>query len=148
MQRFLGMCAAIVLTLSAVTAFAATDLTGSWTGTVQSPNGDMQITFNLKQDGAKLTGTVQTPMGDPSEISNGKVDGDKVYWETSFNGMTMKHDGTANGDEMKIAVKSSDGGFPGHGDDAEAGAEATLIVFGYLRSGRVSSASAASASSS
>ncbi len=112
MRKLLGICAAVVLTLSAATAFAATDVTGSWTGTVQSPNGDMQITFNLKQDGAKLTGTVQTPMGDPSEISNGKVDGDKVYWETSFNGATMKHDGTANGDEMKITVKPSDGSFP------------------------------------
>ncbi len=111
-KTFLGVCAALVLTLTTGTALAATDATGSWTGSVQTPNGDMQITFNLKQDGAKLTGTVQTPMGDPMEIANGKVDGDKVYWETTFNGATMKHEGTVSGDEMKISVKSSDENFP------------------------------------
>jgi hypothetical protein len=111
-KTLLGLCAALLLTLSAGTALAATDATGSWTGSVQTPNGDMQITFNLKQDGAKLTGTVQTPMGDAMEIANGKVDGDKVYWETTFNGATMKHEGTVNGDEMKISVKSSDENFP------------------------------------
>ena len=111
-KMLLGLCAALVLTLSTGTALAATDATGSWTGSVQSPNGEFQITFNLKQDGAKLTGTALPPMGDPQEIANGKVDGDKVYWETTFNGATMKHEGTVSGDEMKISVKSSDENFP------------------------------------
>jgi len=96
----------------AAQAAAATDVTGAWSGQMQGPNGDMTITFHLKQDGGKLTGSVDTGMGDPVEIQNGKVDGDKVYWETSFNGMTIQHDGTVSGDEMKINVKSTDGNFP------------------------------------
>jgi hypothetical protein len=79
---------------------------------MQGPNGDMTITFHLKQDGAKLTGQVETGMGDPVDIQNGKVDGAKVYWETSFNGTTITHEGTVSGDEMKVTVKASDGMFP------------------------------------
>jgi hypothetical protein len=96
----------------AATPAAATDVTGAWTGTTQGPNGDMTLTFHLKQDGAKLTGNVETGMGDPVDIQNGKIDGNKVYWETSFNGMTIQHDGTVSGDEIKIHVKASGGEFP------------------------------------
>jgi hypothetical protein len=93
-------------------AAAPADATGNWSGSMQGPNGEMTITFHLKQDGAKLTGSVETGMGDPVEIQNGKVDGGKIYWETTFNGMTIQHDGTISGDEIKINVKSSDGQFP------------------------------------
>lgn len=92
---------------------AAPDVTGTWSGDMQGPNGDMTISFHFKQDGDKLTGTVDSPMGgDPIDIQNGKIDGTKISWETSFNGMTIQHEGTVDGDEMKINVKSSDGQFP------------------------------------
>jgi hypothetical protein len=113
MKKLLGLCAVLLLTLGVSRAFAATDVTGSWTAEMQSPDGNsMQLTFNFKQDGTKLTGSVQGPQGDPIDIQNGKVDGDKIYWETSFNGTTITHQGTVNGDEMKVSVKSSDGNFP------------------------------------
>ncbi len=114
MKRLLAVCAILFLTLGGATAFAATDVTGNWTAEMQSPDGNsMQLTFHFKQDGEKLTGTVDSPMGgDPIQIANGKIDGDKIYWETSFNGNTIHHEGTVNGDEMKVSVKSSDGGFP------------------------------------
>lgn len=80
---------------------------------MQGPDGDFTITFHFKQEGAALTGTVDSPMGgEPMPIQNGKIDGDKVHWETSFNGMTINHDGTISGDEMKISIKSSDDSFP------------------------------------
>lgn len=92
----------------------ATGATGTWTAQMQGPNGDMTLTFHFKQDGGALTGSVENPMGgDPMPIQNGKIDGDKIHWETTFNGMTISHDGTVNGDEMKISAKSSDGSFPG-----------------------------------
>lgn len=126
MKKILALCAVLLLTMSTAAVLAqapsapegqaaapaSTDVTGAWSGQIQGPNGDMTITFHLKQDGAKLTGTVETGMGDPLEIQNGKVDGAKIYWETSFNGMTIQHDGTANGDEIKINVKSTDGQLP------------------------------------
>lgn len=114
MKLFLGVCAALLLTIGSSAAYAATDVTGNWTAQMQSQDGNsMQLTFHFKQDGAKLTGTVDSPMGgDPINIQNGKIDGDKIYWETSFNGNTMAHQGTVNGDEMKVTVKSSGGDFP------------------------------------
>jgi hypothetical protein len=92
---------------------SAADLTGSWTSSIVTPNGDrIQITFTFKQDGAKLTGTVTGPQGDPVEISEGRVDGDKVYFNVSFNGMTIKHDGVATGDTIMLATKSDRADFP------------------------------------
>ena len=102
-----------MMALTTATAFAA-DLTGAWTGSMKSPNGDdFQITFTFKQDGPKLTGTVQGPQGDPMDITDGKVDGDKFSFNVSFNGMTIKHDGTVTGDEIKMTTKSDNADFPG-----------------------------------
>ena len=114
MKLFLGLCGALLLTFGCSTVYAATDVTGNWTAQMQSPDGSsMQLTFNFKRDGDKLTGTVDGPMGgDPINIQNGKIDGDKIYWETSFNGNTISHQGTVSGDEMKVTVKSSGGDFP------------------------------------
>lgn len=97
----------------AATTAGAGDASGTWSGQMQGPNGDMTLTFHFKQNGAALTGTVDNPMGgEPMAIENGKIDGDKVHWETSFNGMTITHDGTISGDAMKISIQSSDGSFP------------------------------------
>lgn len=121
MKTLLAVCATLFLALGAANvssaqeaapASQAADVTGDWSGQMQGPNGDMTITFHLKQDGAKLTGNVETGMGDPVAIQNGKVGDGKIYWETSINGMTIQHDGTVNSDEIKIHVKSGDGQFP------------------------------------
>jgi hypothetical protein len=112
MKMLLSLCAALLLTFSAATAFAATDVTGTWTAKMAGPNGDsIQLTFTFKQDGAKLTGTMGGPMGDPMEISDGTVDGDKLSFSISFNGMTMKHEGVITGDTIKLTSKGG-GDFP------------------------------------
>lgn len=107
-----GLALAFVLT-QAAPVLAATDATGTWTATVQGPNGDMTLTFHFTQDGDKLTGTVESSMGgDPFQLTNGKVDGDKITFDTSFNGMTINHAGTVSGDEIKLSAKSGDGQMP------------------------------------
>jgi hypothetical protein len=119
MKKLIAVCAVLFLAigtaaqLSAQTP-AAENVTGTWSGQVSTPNGDLQITVHFKQDGDKLTGTSDPPMGgDPSPLENCKIDGNKVYWEISFNGMTIQHEGTVNGDEMKVTAKSAgEGGFP------------------------------------
>ena len=114
MKILLGICAAMALALSAATAMAA-DVTGSWTATMQGPDGGggMQLTFTFKQDGGAVTGTVVTPQGgDPIAISNGKIDGDKLTFDVSFNGMTIHHAGTVTADEIKLSSKSDSGDFP------------------------------------
>ena len=112
MKRMLCVIAGLAMMLTAATALAA-DVTGTWTATAQTPNGDFALTFTFKQDGANLTGTVQGPQGDPMAISNGKVDGDKFTFDVSFNGMTIHHDCTVDGDTIKMSTKSDSGDFPG-----------------------------------
>ncbi len=114
MKILLSACAAIAMTLSAAAALAA-DVTGTWSGQMNSPDGNsFQLTFTFKQDGNTLTGTVQGPQGDPIAISNGKIDGDKFSFDVSFNGMTISHQCTVvSNDEIKMTTKSDSGDFPG-----------------------------------
>jgi hypothetical protein len=113
MKKLLCVCAALMMTFCAANAFAA-DVTGKWTGNMAGPGGDgFQLTFTFKQDGAKLTGTIDGPMGEPMEISEGKVDGDKLSFNVSFNGMTIKHEGVLTGETIKLTTKSDGGDFPG-----------------------------------
>ena len=117
MKTLLCVCAAVLMALTPITAHAATDLTGTWTGEFKTPDGGQgfQVSFTFKQDGDKLTGTVQGPQGDPIAISDGKIDGDKFTFKVSFGEMTITHEGTVNsaGDEIKLNSKSDQADFPG-----------------------------------
>ena len=107
------LCAALLVLFSAAPLFAASDMTGKWTTTdMKGPDGSsFTLTFDFKQDGAKLTGTVTGPQGDPLAIDNGKVDDDKFSFTVNINGTIITHDGTIAGDEIKMNTKS-DGGMP------------------------------------
>jgi hypothetical protein len=113
MKKFLAICAALVMMLGAAKAMAA-DVTGSWTTQMQAQDGNtIELTFTFKQDGVSLTGSVSSAMGgDPLPISNGKVDGDKLTFDVSFNGITIHHDCTVNGDSIKMSTKTDSGDFP------------------------------------
>jgi hypothetical protein len=116
MKKFLWVCAGMAMALAmTMTARAAdaTDVTGAWTTTAQTPNGDLQLTFTFKQDGAKLTGTVQGQQGEPMEISNGKVDGLKFTFDVSFNGLTIHHVCTVDGDVIHMTTSTDNDQFPG-----------------------------------
>jgi hypothetical protein len=100
-MRFATTALAVVV-LAAV-AFAA-DVTGVWKASMQGPDGQsMELTFNLKADGAKLTGTVTTPMGE-MPISEGKIDGDKIEFTVETDQFKVVHKGTVTGDTMKLTV--------------------------------------------
>jgi hypothetical protein len=114
LKYWLALCAALLMVFGAKSIFAATDMTGTWTGTMQAPDGNsFSLTFMFKQDGAKLTGTVAGPQGEPLTIDNGKVDGDKFSFTVSFNGTTITHSGTITGDEIKMTTKADQADFPG-----------------------------------
>lgn len=114
MKKILCVCAAVLMAFSAMTVFAATDVTGTWSAEMKTPDGDsFQLSFTFKQDGTKLTGSVMGPQGDPIDISNGKVDGDKLSFDVAFNGTTISHAGVINGDEIKLTTKSDNPDMPG-----------------------------------
>jgi hypothetical protein len=100
--------AMVFLTLLAAATALAADVTGKWNATAQSPDGgEMQIVFNLKQDGDKLTGNVESPMG-TVPITEGKMDGDAIAFTVEMGDMKIVHKGTVTGDEMKIKVEIGD----------------------------------------
>jgi hypothetical protein len=95
---------AVLVLLFAGLAFAA-DVTGKWKATTQGPDGqEMQIIFNLKQDGEKVTGTAEGPMGE-MPITEGKISGDEISFTVSAGDMKIVHKGTVSGDEMKLKVE-------------------------------------------
>jgi hypothetical protein len=114
LKYWLVLCAALLMVFGTRSVSAATDMTGTWTGSMQTPDGNsFSLTFVFKQDGTKLTGTVAGPQGDPLAIDNGKVDGDTFTFTVAFNGATITHTGTITGDEIKMTTKADQGDFPG-----------------------------------
>jgi hypothetical protein len=93
----------MIRTLKVVGIFAvfaalllAADVTGKYTGSVDTPDGAVPLTFNLTASGASLTGTV-TATGPAAQIADGKVDGDSL----SFSFVTDYH-----GDAIKLLCKA------------------------------------------
>jgi hypothetical protein len=82
------------LLLTSLSAFAA-DVAGAWNVTVDTPNGPLDVTVTLKQDGDKLTGMVSSQMGD-APITGTVKDNDLTF--------TMNMD--ANGANMTIIYKA------------------------------------------
>lgn len=98
-----AVLAGILSTFFAAVSFAA-DINGRWEGAMSGPNGDFQIAFNFKVDGAKLTGSVETPNGD-IPIDEGKVEGDHISFKTHFGDNEVNHEGTVSGDTIQLNVE-------------------------------------------
>ena len=107
MQKLIGALATL---LCAAVIFAA-DVTGKWTGTVETPNGTRDVTMNLKADGSALTGTVSGRNGD-TEIKDGKINGDDISFTVirNFNGNEIKQNytGKVSGNTIKFKYQMRD----------------------------------------
>lgn len=71
--------------LSVALTAAAADVTGTWKGTAQTPNGPVERTFNFKVDGNKLTGDTNSEIFGKSVIDDGAVDGDNISFTITVN---------------------------------------------------------------
>jgi hypothetical protein len=93
--------------LLAAPAIAA-DVDGKWTGSIDTPNGAVEVAFTFKADGAALSGTTTGPDGMEVPIKKGKVDGDKISFDVDldFGGMafTLSYTGVVSPDQIKIAA--------------------------------------------
>jgi hypothetical protein len=115
-KKLLCFCASLLLMFTAASALAATDVTGAWDGQFTSADGSvvLQLSCTLKQDGTKLTGSfADLQGGEPIAVTEGKIDGSKIFFKTTVNGMVISHQGTIDGDQIKLTSTSAAEGFPG-----------------------------------
>jgi hypothetical protein len=93
-----------------VAAVAATDLSGTWRGPMDS-GGD--AVFHLKADDKGIGGSMVGADGKDYPISSGKLDGDKISLtvDSQWQGMAVKLivTGTVSSDRMKLHIASDNG---------------------------------------
>jgi hypothetical protein len=103
---------AILFATLAVSAWA-TDITGTWVGSISGGNGDFALTYDFKQDGDKFTGTVTGPQGDPMPLIDCKLDGDKISFAVKVdmggNVATFSSKGTIKSDEITLTTTNDAG---------------------------------------
>jgi hypothetical protein len=96
---------AFVLLLVAAPAFAA-DVDGKWTGSIDTPNGPVQVVYTFKADGATLSGSTTGPDGAAIALKNGKVDGDKISFSVDISmgdaPTTFTYTGVVTATEIKL----------------------------------------------
>lgn len=91
--------------------FAATDLTGTWSGPMA--NGAGQSVFHLTNDKAAIGGTMVGQSGKEYPISDGKLDGDNISFSVAFEwqGMPVKLlvTGKVSGEQMQLHIAADNG---------------------------------------
>lgn len=102
MKRFMYVLAMLAVGFVSQ-SFAQSPIDGKWKGSMETPNGAMEMTFNFKAAADSVSGTVESPMG-ALPISNGKLEGNKLKFEVSFNEMTMHHECTVMGDSLSLTL--------------------------------------------
>ncbi|HXE80572.1 MAG TPA: hypothetical protein VNK41_07460 [Vicinamibacterales bacterium] len=96
---------------AAGTAAVAADIGGRWQGTVDTPNGPVEVVYNFAVDGEQLTGTAIGPEGEVA-IENGKISGDVVTFSiTMHDGALVTHEGTLAGEQIAMTVRGPWGEF-------------------------------------
>jgi len=101
----LVMTIGLAMMASAAPALAA-DVTGKWVGNVETPNGPLELTYDLKADGETLTGTVASQMGS-LPLNNGKIAASVLTYELPFEGSVIKCEAKLNDAGTEIAVKAT-----------------------------------------
>jgi hypothetical protein len=87
----------------------AAEIDGKWKTTIKGQDGDMELVFVFKADGATLNGSIVSPMGE-LPISNGKINGKEFSFDLEMMGNIIKHKGTVEGNEIKMKTEGGPGG--------------------------------------
>jgi hypothetical protein len=104
-----------VLSVIATPALAA-GIAGNWLGSINVPNGPVQVNFTFKKGADMLTGSTAGPDGSVVALQNVKVDGDQVGFSLmlsmSTDPATFNYTGVLAADELKLHTE-----FMGQGID-------------------------------
>jgi hypothetical protein len=104
-----------ILVLLALFSFtvSAADVTGTWKGSAETPNGTIERTFVFKQSGDKVTGETTSSFMGKSTIMDGKISGDDLSFHITVqfqgNEMKLSYKGKVSGNEIKFAVEGPGG---------------------------------------
>jgi len=103
----------LVLIAACSLVASAADVTGTWKGKAETPNGTIERTFVFKVDGKKLTGETTSEMMGKSILEDGKIDGDSLSFTITVkfqdNEMKLNYKGKVTGDEIKFNVDGVNG---------------------------------------
>lgn len=96
----------------------AADATGKWSASVQGPQGDFTLTFDLKAEGETLTGTSGNDFTGDVAIAHGKVAGDTITFDVTFdfggNSATFHYKGEVGADAIEFTrTATGDGPWAG-----------------------------------
>lgn len=94
----------VALVMLSAPAFAG-NIDGKWTGSIDTPNGPVRLTYVLASKGTELTGTAAGPDGNAIPLEHGKIEGDKISFSLTFNfgqPTTFTYIGTLSGKQLKI----------------------------------------------
>ena len=100
------VAAALVATLAVAATVYAADVTGKWAGAIDTPNGPIELTYDLKTSGETLTGTVTSAMG-TAELLNGKIAGDTLTYDVQIESGKITHSAKVNAEGTEIAVTAT-----------------------------------------
>jgi hypothetical protein len=80
------------------------DLTGKWTGNINTPDGQqIPVTYNFKADGTTLSGTAESPGGTVA-IDKGKIDGNNFSFSVTVSGTEYPHTGKMYADSCGMDI--------------------------------------------
>jgi hypothetical protein len=102
---------ALTLLLAATPAFGA-EVDGKWTGSIDTPNGPVQVNYTFKAEGDALTGSTSAPDGTSIPIKGGKIAGNKVSFSLTLDfgagPTTFDYTGEVSGTELKLHTSFMD----------------------------------------
>jgi hypothetical protein len=110
MMRISRLLAPVFIGTFAISALAATNLSGTWRGNMES-GGVALFHFTITDN--KVDGTMRGADDKDHPISQGKLEDNKISFtvDTEWQGMPVKLlvNGTVSGDEMKLHIASDNG---------------------------------------
>ena len=91
--------------LGAAPAFAA-EIDGTWTGSIDTPNGPVPLTYVFKSEGNRLTGTAPGPNNSELPILEGRIEGDTITYALDLDfgqgPMRFHYTGVLSSGELKV----------------------------------------------
>jgi hypothetical protein len=109
--------ALLALAVQATPAMAQANVAGTWTLTLEGPEGPVDAEIVLTQDGGSVMGTVNMPDVDAADLSDGMVEGNTLTFllvlDVQGQEIALEGTGEVDGNEIDGELYVPDfGGFP------------------------------------